>query len=79
MLGALSLAALADLVRERVFQTHDVTLATVAFVRPGALPRTTSGKLMRYRCQRDFMNGNIDVLRRFDVPGLALDLSGRVL
>jgi acyl-CoA synthetase (AMP-forming)/AMP-acid ligase II len=76
---ARNLEALADCIRASVFRQHDVAVATVAFVPPGALPRTTSGKLMRFRCRRDFMGGNIDVLRRFDTPALASDPSSRAL
>ncbi len=71
------LEALADAIRECVFRQHAVAVASVAFVRPGALARTTSGKLMRYRCRRDLMSGNIDLLRQFDTSGVQPYLSNQ--
>lgn len=61
-----ALSALADTIRECVYREHAVAIATVAFVPAGALARTSSGKLMRFRCRRDFCAGVMHVLRRFD-------------
>jgi acyl-CoA synthetase (AMP-forming)/AMP-acid ligase II len=63
---AQSLAALADSIREGICRNHAVAVATVAFVRLGAMARTSSGKLMRYRLRREFCAGTIDIVRRFD-------------
>ncbi len=41
---------------------------SLAFVRAGALARTSSGKLMRYRCRQGYLRGDLPVLERFDAP-----------
>ena len=68
--AAASLDALADRIRSRIYRNHAVAVATVAFVRLGALARTTSGKLMRFRCRRDFCAGSLAIVQRFDTPSL---------
>ena len=73
------LAALADTIRECIYRNHAVAVATVAFVRLGALARTSSGKLMRYRLRRDFFASTIDVVRRFDAQLLQSGADGRML
>ena len=64
--GAQLLEALADTIREHIYRNHAVAIATVAFVGLGALPRTSSGKLMRFRVRRDFCAGAMEIVRRFD-------------
>jgi acyl-CoA synthetase (AMP-forming)/AMP-acid ligase II len=54
------------LLRDR-FGTH---LGTLTLVRPGCLPRTTSGKLRRSQCRHDLAHGRFDILwqKRADPP-----------
>jgi acyl-CoA synthetase (AMP-forming)/AMP-acid ligase II len=63
-------SALAGTIREAVSRRHELRLTTVAFVRPLALARTSSGKLMRYRCREDFLRGRLALLGRFDMPAV---------
>jgi acyl-CoA synthetase (AMP-forming)/AMP-acid ligase II len=58
----------ADRIRDVLYRQHEVAIASLGFVRPGALPRTSSGKLMRYRCRRDFVHERMALLARFDAP-----------
>jgi acyl-CoA synthetase (AMP-forming)/AMP-acid ligase II len=65
-LGAQLLATLADTIRDQIYRHHAVAIATVAFVGIGVLPRTSSGKLMRFRLRRDFCAGAMEMVQRFD-------------
>jgi acyl-CoA synthetase (AMP-forming)/AMP-acid ligase II len=58
----------ADLIRAEVYREHEVSLAALAFLPPGALARTSSGKLMRFRCKQDFVNAQLPWIARFDAP-----------
>lgn len=49
-----------------VARTFDVPVAAFVFVRPGALPRTTSGKVQRARCRE--LVWSTDVVYRMTVP-----------
>lgn len=62
-------ARFGDEIRSEVYREHDLALASLAFVPAGALARTSSGKLMRYRCRDEYAIGSLPLLRRFDVPG----------
>lgn len=64
--GHPGLVCLADELRAAVYGEHDIALDTLAFVRQGALARTTSGKLMRFRCRRDYLRGTMPLLACFD-------------
>ncbi|MGK5548501.1 fatty acyl-AMP ligase [Streptomyces sp. URMC 127] len=46
-------------VRRAVAEEHQITVASVAVLRPGSLPRTTSGKLQRQRCRDLFLSGEL--------------------
>jgi acyl-CoA synthetase (AMP-forming)/AMP-acid ligase II len=58
----------ADEIRAQVYRENEVALASVAFVAPGGLHRTSSGKLMRYRCREAYAEDRLTVMARFDVP-----------
>src|SRR5690606_13621014 len=75
-------------VRAALVREHDVAPGTVALVRPGAIPRTTSGKIQRSATRAAFTDGTLPVVRRSDTgapqpqaapaaPAAALD-AGRV-
>jgi acyl-CoA synthetase (AMP-forming)/AMP-acid ligase II len=44
-------------VREAIAREHGLTVARVALIRPGSLPRTTSGKVRRSTCRRMLEEG----------------------
>lgn len=48
--------------KQLVSQRFDVSLSYIAFVKPGKFPRTSSGKVMRSRCQQDFLHGREEYL-----------------
>ncbi|ANN77240.1 non-ribosomal peptide synthetase [Bordetella flabilis] len=51
---------LRDAIAEAVVLTHRESPAVVALLNPGALPRTTSGKLQRLACRAQWMDGTLD-------------------
>ncbi|HEX5319958.1 MAG TPA: acyl-CoA synthetase, partial [Stellaceae bacterium] len=54
--------ALAARIREAVVAGHDIVPLAVALLRPGALPKTTSGKIQRARARRLWLEGALDIL-----------------
>ncbi|MCP3059804.1 AMP-binding protein [Myxococcus sp. K38C18041901] len=50
-------AALAERIGERTGQDHGIRLSEVVFVKPGSLPRTTSGKIRRREVRRRYLEG----------------------
>jgi acyl-CoA synthetase (AMP-forming)/AMP-acid ligase II len=63
--------ALAD-IRQAIADAHQLQLCAVALVAPGNLPRTTSGKLQRFRCREAFLNDELDVVASWMAPALEL-------
>jgi acyl-CoA synthetase (AMP-forming)/AMP-acid ligase II len=54
--------------RAAVSSQHGVHVDRVVLIRPGALPRTSSGKVRRTQCRLDYLAGRLDV-----VPGTVLE------
>lgn len=58
-------------VRARIFEEHGLALSGVALVKPGGVPKTSSGKVRRSTCRDGWLNGTLDALARWEerVPG----------
>jgi acyl-CoA synthetase (AMP-forming)/AMP-acid ligase II/acyl carrier protein len=56
------LAEMAAAIRGAVAESHGVRLATVALARPGAVPKTSSGKVRRSRCRALLADGALPLL-----------------
>ncbi len=55
-------AELAARIREAVVSEHDIVPMAVTLLRPGALPKTTSGKIQRAQSRRLWIEGGLDIL-----------------
>jgi amino acid adenylation domain-containing protein len=62
--GVSQLADVAQAVRRAVAQRHEVALHEIVFIKQGALPRTTSGKLQRRACRGQLQAGELPVVWR---------------
>lgn len=51
-----------DAVREAVSAEHGIALATVLLVPPGAVPKTSSGKVKRRACREAALAGTLEIL-----------------
>jgi len=58
------LAAVAAAIRLSVQRLCGLALDDVAFIRPGALPRTSSGKVMRSKCRDDYLDESLEPVGR---------------
>jgi acyl-CoA synthetase (AMP-forming)/AMP-acid ligase II len=47
-------------VRGAVAEHHGITPAAILFLRPGAVPRTSSGKVQRHACRDTFLSGGFE-------------------
>jgi amino acid adenylation domain-containing protein len=57
---------LVDLLRKTVFAETGLTPQTVCLVAAASLPKTSSGKLRRLECKRQFLDGQLQILARGD-------------
>jgi acyl-CoA synthetase (AMP-forming)/AMP-acid ligase II len=46
-------------IREAVGAAHGIQVSAVALVAPGAIPKTTSGKLQRFACREGLLSGRL--------------------
>jgi acyl-CoA synthetase (AMP-forming)/AMP-acid ligase II len=60
-------------IREAVGAAHGIQVSAVALVAPGAIPKTTSGKLQRFACREGLLTGRLIPLLLWSAgqPGLA--------
>ncbi len=49
-------------VREAVRERHEVDPAAVVLLRPGTIAKTSSGKIQRSTCKREFLTGGLDAV-----------------
>lgn len=72
--GKLDLPALARQVRQAIMEEHRVPLYSLVLIRPGLLPKTSSGKIQRGEARKKFQAGELDVLAewKFDAASVSV-------
>ncbi len=58
----LDIEAVVRAIRRAVAEEHDVRVHTVALLRAGHIPKTSSGKVQRHACQASFLKGTLERL-----------------
>lgn len=58
-------------IRAAVSLSHGVDLSRIILVRPGSLPKTSSGKLQRQQCRQNFQTGRLEILAE-ETPEIAI-------
>jgi amino acid adenylation domain-containing protein len=56
------LAEVAEAVRRAVAEEHEVQVAEVVLLKPGSLPKTSSGKVQRHACRAGYLDGTLEVV-----------------
>ncbi len=51
-----------DNVRQAVTKNHGLQTHAIVLLRIGSIPKTSSGKIRRYACRRDFLEGKLNVV-----------------
>ena len=49
-------------IREAISNEHDIAVHEIVLIRPGSIPKTTSGKIQRRACRAAFLEGTLDVV-----------------
>jgi acyl carrier protein len=57
----------ADL-RGAVAAAHEVMVDAVVLIRPGSIPKTSSGKVQRHICKAGYLAGTLDVIGAWEMP-----------
>ncbi|HEY9646114.1 MAG TPA: fatty acyl-AMP ligase, partial [Chroococcidiopsis sp.] len=64
----LTVSEVVEVIRWQVFEQHFVDVYAIALVKPGAIPRTSSGKVQRSACRAAFTNGSLETLDEWRSP-----------
>jgi acyl-CoA synthetase (AMP-forming)/AMP-acid ligase II/aryl carrier-like protein len=51
-------------IRQSVSESHELRVYAAVLVKPGTIPKTSSGKIRRCACRKDFMDGTLDEVYR---------------
>ncbi len=54
-----------DAIRSRLAREHEVAAEAIVFVRPNSIPKTSSGKIQRHACRRQFLENALDVVEQY--------------
>lgn len=65
----LDLQALAGQVRQAVMAEHRVPLSALVLIRPGSLPKTSSGKIQRAEARRRYLANELDIVAHWAFDG----------
>jgi amino acid adenylation domain-containing protein len=49
-------------ISEAIAQSHEVRAYAVVLIRAGSIPRTSSGKIQRFECRREFLEGRLKII-----------------
>ncbi len=49
-------------IRENVAKDHELQVYAVVLIKPGSIPKTSSGKIQRQACRLEFLNESLDVV-----------------
>ena len=59
------IAAAFEAIRSKLARDHEVAAEGIVLVRPNSIPKTSSGKIQRHACKRQFVDGTLEVVERF--------------
>ena len=54
--------SLIESIQRAVSQHHELPVYAVVLLKPGTIPKTSSGKIQRHRCRAKFLNGDLNVI-----------------
>ena len=58
------LVAAFEAIRSRLAKEHEVAVEGIVLVRPNSVPKTSSGKIQRRACRRQFLEGTLEVIEQ---------------
>jgi 8-amino-7-oxononanoate synthase/acyl carrier protein len=61
---AREIATAFEAIRSKLARDHEVAAEGIVLVRPNSVPKTSSGKIQRHACKRQFLDGTLEVVER---------------
>jgi acyl-CoA synthetase (AMP-forming)/AMP-acid ligase II len=60
--GSLDMVSVTQQIRRQVVAAHGLAIYAVVLLKPGTIPKTSSGKIQRYQCRLGFQAGTLDAI-----------------
>lgn len=57
-----------ETIRKAVADEHEIQTYAIVLLKPGTLPKTSSGKIQRSGCRRDWLNGDLNMVASWQSP-----------
>ncbi len=64
-LRSFDLAEIVTAICQSVGEEHEVEVYAIALIKTGSLPKTSSGKIQRRGCRKDFLEGNLNIVAQW--------------
>jgi acyl-CoA synthetase (AMP-forming)/AMP-acid ligase II len=55
-------ASLEQAIKKAVMETHDVPTSAISLLKPGGVPKTSSGKVQRHACRQSFLASALEIV-----------------
>lgn len=65
---SLDVEATVEAIRWAVFDQHFIDVYAIAFLKPGSIPKTSSGKIQRQTCQEKFLTQQLNLVAEWRSP-----------
>ncbi len=75
-------AGVIESIRRAVTREHELQLDSIVLIKPGSVPKTSSGKIQRHACRQAFLDGTLEVVAHWrrdaaQALGGSLELAAR--
>nr|VFK23759.1 MAG: Acyl transferase domain-containing protein [Candidatus Kentron sp. MB] len=67
-----------DAIRQAILEQHELVIHAIVLLKPGRLPKTSSGKVQRRRCRQSFLAGELEALAKWQRPMAGRDQTTEV-
>ena len=61
-LRRLDVKAVSSAIRQAIAASHNLQVYSALLVKPGSIPKTSSGKIQRRACQHKFLEGDLNIV-----------------
>jgi 1-acyl-sn-glycerol-3-phosphate acyltransferase len=58
-------------IRQSIAQEHGIAVSGIQFLRPGSIPKTSSGKIQRHACRAGFLAGTLTVISEWSANSIS--------